>query len=391
MQNVSNALRIAAGSSHSNSEEDIPLKRLGERRGCFAALNSLSQEPHNTANSSEGEQPKPMQLSKMGMPHVIKEEKIPSTVQKNAHFNVKGPTAVLQQRAANDAIGKKRRIISSSSSSNASNSSSESSDSESSSGGSGKSNNSGKSSSTSSSSSDSSDTSNSEDAEKTKKILPNRTDQNSLRAVRANHLANKKPKPTPKKGNEMKIPHRKKAIRRVSVETQRAEMSEDGGEVKMRMSTFNPSLRSRKEKLVSQLLVRWWYAFPQWLSFDKEYSKELSQKELKCVSLEEWEDLEDLDENGFTKVYEISGFPGVFRDPQGNSIDVRDKDTCPSYSNFMKKSELQLLTLIQEALVNQLDKLKESRYDETKYRGKLQHELRDITTELREERKRQQN
>lgn len=62
--------------------------------------------------------------------------------------------------------------------------------------------------------------------------------------------------------------------------------------------------------------VRWWYAWPQWPPEDFDYSKELEKRKLKWVSLEEYEDLDDVDKNGYTKVYQISAFPGEPSMPQ---------------------------------------------------------------------------
>lgn len=58
-------------------------------------------------------------------------------------------------------------------------------------------------------------------------------------------------------------------------------------------------------------LVRWWYAWPQWPPADFDYSRELEKRKLKWVALEEYEDLDDVDKDGYTKVYQISAFPGT--------------------------------------------------------------------------------
>lgn len=51
---------------------------------------------------------------------------------------------------------------------------------------------------------------------------------------------------------------------------------------------------------------------PEWPPPDFNYEAELRKRRLKLVTLEEYEDLDDVDEQGFTKVYQISAFPGEF-------------------------------------------------------------------------------
>ncbi|KEG00939.1 hypothetical protein YYE_04385 [Plasmodium vinckei vinckei] len=148
-------------------------------------------------------------------------------------------------------------------------------------------------------------------------------------------------------------------------------------------SSFDPRNRSTKEKLVAQLLTRWWYVLPDWPIPYYDYTNELETKKLKLVSLEEFEDHEDIDKNGFKKVYEISAFPGVFRDSLGTAYDLRDKETCPCYNNFIKKSDLELLQLICTAIKNQMDCLKNSVYNETYKKNILEKELNEVESKLR--------
>ncbi|VEV55647.1 conserved Plasmodium protein, unknown function [Plasmodium vinckei vinckei] len=139
----------------------------------------------------------------------------------------------------------------------------------------------------------------------------------------------------------------------------------------------------QKKKLVAQLLTRWWYVLPDWPIPYYDYTNELETKKLKLVSLEEFEDHEDIDKNGFKKVYEISAFPGVFRDSLGTAYDLRDKETCPCYNNFIKKSDLELLQLICTAIKNQMDCLKNSVYNETYKKNILEKELNEVESKLR--------
>ncbi|CRH03747.1 conserved Plasmodium protein, unknown function [Plasmodium relictum] len=148
------------------------------------------------------------------------------------------------------------------------------------------------------------------------------------------------------------------------------------------IGTFDPRNRSNKEKLVAQLLIRWWYVLPDWPLPDYNYEEELKKRKLKLVSLEEYEDKEDIDKDGFRKVYQISAFPGVFRDALGTAYDLRDKNTCPCYNNLIKKTDHELLELICEAIKNQLKSLKNSVYNETYNEKRLEKELKEAELKL---------
>lgn len=125
--------------------------------------------------------------------------------------------------------------------------------------------------------------------------------------------------------------------------------------------------RSTKEVVVAQLLCRWWYALPDWPPTDeKYYEAELRKRSFRKVSIEEWEWLPDEDEKGRKKVYELSQFKGVFRCSRGDLIDCRPQETCPCYSNFMKKDIVDLWGLLVKAYEGQLVALKTSKYNETK-------------------------
>ncbi|CDJ33699.1 uncharacterized protein EMH_0055570 [Eimeria mitis] len=166
--------------------------------------------------------------------------------------------------------------------------------------------------------------------------------------------------------------------------TDAADSDEEGDEQEINMGTFDPKKRSLKDRLVAQFLRRWWYAWPQWPPADFDYSKELEKRKLKWVSLEEYEDLDDVDKNGYTKVYQISAFPGVFRDPHGNAIDLRPEEGRPSYKNARQLSELQLLELIAKAIRGQMTALQKSPFDETALQRSLQQELEEVESEYKQ-------
>mmetsp|Transcript_37651 Transcript_37651/g.97367 ORF Transcript_37651/g.97367 Transcript_37651/m.97367 type:complete len:291 (-) Transcript_37651:144-1016(-) len=124
--------------------------------------------------------------------------------------------------------------------------------------------------------------------------------------------------------------------------------------------------RSNKEAVVAQLLCRWWYALPDWPPNEEAfYEAELRKRSLIKVAVEEWEWLPDVNAEGLKKVYMLAQFRGVYRNTQGELIDLRPKETCPCYSNFMKKDLIDLYDLLIKAYENQLAELKTSKYNET--------------------------
>eukprot|EP00917_Polyrhabdina_sp_WS-2016_P031649 GHVP01067467.1.p1 GENE.GHVP01067467.1~~GHVP01067467.1.p1 ORF type:complete len:259 (+),score=66.19 GHVP01067467.1:54-779(+) len=123
--------------------------------------------------------------------------------------------------------------------------------------------------------------------------------------------------------------------------------------------------RNPKELLVSKVLRRWWYALPDWPPLDYDYATLLAEKNLKQIELEDWEEAMDVDEHGKTKVYQITGFPGVFRDPSGNAIDLRPRENKPCYNVMMEKTEFELYEILLVALENQVEKLKLCQYQNT--------------------------
>ncbi len=65
--------------------------------------------------------------------------------------------------------------------------------------------------------------------------------------------------------------------------------------------------------------------------------KELRERHFRQVSLEAWRLEEEEDREGNRKVIPLSGFPGVFKDSQGELHDLRPKDICPCFSNLFQK------------------------------------------------------
>ncbi|EKX72827.1 conserved hypothetical protein [Theileria equi strain WA] len=139
--------------------------------------------------------------------------------------------------------------------------------------------------------------------------------------------------------------------------------NEDEEEEKIEVGHYSAN-RKFKDRLVARLLCRWWYVFPDWPPSDFDYNGELSKRKLKLFKIEEFENQENVDSNGYGKVYELSAFPGVFRDYTGQAHDLRPLEGKPCYNNFVKYSEAKLLELVETAINNQLKILENSTFDE---------------------------
>ena len=130
------------------------------------------------------------------------------------------------------------------------------------------------------------------------------------------------------------------------------EMEEDDGKTAQRvMRQLN---RSPKEQLVADLLCRWWYVLPDWPPTNFDYAPVLAQNKLRLVSLDTWEFEQDVDKAGFVKCYSLSQYKGLFRGATGFLHDLRPIKGKPCFSEFIKRSEKELTSLLVEAITKQL-------------------------------------
>ncbi|OII78189.1 hypothetical protein cand_035180 [Cryptosporidium andersoni] len=137
--------------------------------------------------------------------------------------------------------------------------------------------------------------------------------------------------------------------------------------------------RDRKQILVAAVLCRWWHALPDWPPPDMDYNIELQKNKLRLVDIDDWEDAVDIDDNGYAKVYQLSNYPGVFRDYKGVAHDLRPIENKPCYSNLIKMDEDKLYDLLITALRNQIKTLQsQSIYSETALIEELEKELFEV-------------
>jgi hypothetical protein len=175
------------------------------------------------------------------------------------------------------------------------------------------------------------------------------------------------------KGAKKKATQRQK-IRLLAKKKKAAEDNDDGEN-----NAIKKKERSPKEQVVVDLLCRWWYALPDWPPNDPGYYKEeLEKRKLRKVSIQEWEWVAEEDDKGRHKVYELTQFKGIFRTSDGEKVDLRPMDSCPSFNNMVRKDLPELYSLLVTAYENQLKDLEASKYDESVLRDQLKTQLTRI-------------
>eukprot|EP00928_Gymnodinium_smaydae_P008702 TRINITY_DN13181_c0_g2_i1.p1 TRINITY_DN13181_c0_g2~~TRINITY_DN13181_c0_g2_i1.p1 ORF type:complete len:302 (+),score=82.20 TRINITY_DN13181_c0_g2_i1:87-908(+) len=137
--------------------------------------------------------------------------------------------------------------------------------------------------------------------------------------------------------------------------------------------------RSAKEQAVSELLCRWWYVLPDWPPpSPTNYEEELRAKGYRRVRIQEWEWVPEEDSQHCKKAYELSQFKGLFRTASGELLDLRPKDSCPCFSNFMKKELHQVYDLLVKALENQVTELVNGKYHDKALEGELRSKIMKV-------------
>ena len=110
-------------------------------------------------------------------------------------------------------------------------------------------------------------------------------------------------------------------------------------------------------------MKRWWYGLTPWPNPEVDYAPLLSEKSLRLVSHDAWITEPEIVKEK-RKVLAVEAFPGVFKDSQGQIIDLRDPKSKPSYANLKAKSVPQLAILLKKCLKNQIKQLRASSYYE---------------------------
>lgn len=137
-----------------------------------------------------------------------------------------------------------------------------------------------------------------------------------------------------------------------------------------------PAKSGGRDELIYNVLKRWWYCMPEWPPADFDYSVELDKRKLRRIDFKYWRIERDVDERGYKKVYEIPSYPGVFKNAQGENVDLRPRENCPCYEVMKKKSMDELLNLLAKALKNQIEALEKSGNNDEELMKDLQRELK---------------
>ena len=81
---------------------------------------------------------------------------------------------------------------------------------------------------------------------------------------------------------------------------------------------------SVKKNLVNELACRWHYILPDW---PPEMDYKLYKHGLYLVEEEEFEEAQEINERGYTKVIQVQSYPGLFLDSKGQIYDLRPYDS----------------------------------------------------------------
>lgn len=122
---------------------------------------------------------------------------------------------------------------------------------------------------------------------------------------------------------------------------------------------FATGERKQRLALISDILSRWWFVFPVWPPADFDYAKALRKTGCREVPIADWLAAPKKDADGLAKVYQLTQFPGVFRNVDEEMLDMRPKNSCPCFANLQKQPIENLFKFVIRAIDNQADILKE--------------------------------
>merc|ERR1719491_2078711 len=112
-----------------------------------------------------------------------------------------------------------------------------------------------------------------------------------------------------------------------------ADAGEDGSAVKKRTEE-----RTAKQKLVAQVMCRWWYVLPPWPPENFDYDAALAKRRYRRVPTVAFDKAPEVDEGGHRKAYELEQFVGLFRNSDMELLDLRPIEGRPSYDQLMLRT-----------------------------------------------------
>ena len=115
-----------------------------------------------------------------------------------------------------------------------------------------------------------------------------------------------------------------------------------------------------KNELIKEIQKRWWYGMPMWPSASQNYSELLAGNNMREVPFDTFINEPEI-LNGQQKVQRVEAFPGVYLNSKGKVVDLRDKDTKPSFVNLKKKDVAELAKILKSCLKNQIYALRDAK------------------------------
>ncbi|CAD7957576.1 unnamed protein product [Amoebophrya sp. A120] len=140
---------------------------------------------------------------------------------------------------------------------------------------------------------------------------------------------------------------------------------------------------NKKSEIISDLLARWWFVFPQWPPENYDYKTALKKKGYREVPVASWLQEKPVDvTTGLAKVYQLESFPGCFRNGTDHGIiDLRPAKSCPCFLNLQKLSVQKLIFYLKRAYENQMLVLRQVGGDANeKLIKEIAKDLRDLVT-----------
>lgn len=116
--------------------------------------------------------------------------------------------------------------------------------------------------------------------------------------------------------------------------------------------------RHPRQQMISDILSRWWFVFPQWPPIGFDYERELKEMGYREVVIADWHKEKEKDGEGLSKVWQLSNFPGMFRNSNNDLLDLRPKHSCPCYANLSRQPMENLIEFVICAYKNQIECLK---------------------------------
>ena len=115
---------------------------------------------------------------------------------------------------------------------------------------------------------------------------------------------------------------------------------------------------SKQLHCVDELAKRWWYALPSWPPENFDYDLALKKVGMRQVDPNEFKTVPEFDSiTKLKKVYPIECYEGIFKDSEGNTYDLRPRESMPSLTNFQRKPIVELRSLLMQAYSNQMSDL----------------------------------